>query len=149
LEESRQKIMQMEEQLSCHAVRLLLAKTKIQELTAERDQLHIEKEILLAERQQFAEQVSALTQQRDDLSYERDARTAERDQLHVERDIGLSHIADLEAHQQRTTDECNSLRAQYLSQQNRLDQINQELDEILALINTNTPSDADSVIPSQ
>ena len=149
LEESRQKIMQMEEQLSCHAVRLLLAKTKIQELTAERDQLHIEKEILLTEKQQFAEQVSALTQQRDDLSYERDARTAERDQLHVERDTGLSHIADLEAHQQRTTDECNSLRAQYLSQQNRLDQINQELDEILALINTNTPSDADSVIPSQ
>ena len=191
LEESHEKIMQMEEQLSCHAVHLLLAETKIQEFTAERDQLHIEKEILLTEKQQFTEQVSALTQQRDDLGHERDARTAERDQLHIEkeilltekqqfteqvsaltqqrddlgherdartaerdqllieRDTGRSHIADLEAHLQRTTDECNSLRAQYLSQQNRLDQINKELDEILALINTNMSSDDDNVIPSQ
>ena len=149
LEESHEKIMQMEEQLSCHAVHLLLAETKIQEFTAERDQLHIEKEILLTEKQQFTEQVSALTQQRDDLGHERDARTAERDQLLIERDTGRSHIADLEAHLQRTTDECNSLRAQYLSQQNRLDQINKELDEILALINTNMSSDDDNVIPSQ
>jgi len=52
LEESRQKIMEMEEQLSCHAVRLLLAQMKNQELTAER--------------QELAGQMFALAQQRDD-----------------------------------------------------------------------------------
>lgn len=51
LEESRQKIMEMEEQLSCHAVRLLLAQMKNQELTAER--------------QELVAQMFALTQQRD------------------------------------------------------------------------------------
>ena len=87
LEESHEKVMQMEEQLSCHAVHLLLAETKNQEQTNERDNLRIEKDILITEKQQLAEQVDALTQQRDDLSHERDDRTTERDNLHIEKDI--------------------------------------------------------------
>jgi hypothetical protein len=72
LEESRQKIMQMEEQLSCHAVRLLLAQMKNQELTAER--------------QELAGQMFALTQQRDDAILRIDQLTAECAQLSIGKD---------------------------------------------------------------
>jgi hypothetical protein len=67
LEESREKIIRMEEQLSFHAVRLLLAQTKSQKLMVERDSFQLEKEGLVAERRELAAQVLVLTQQRDDV----------------------------------------------------------------------------------
>jgi len=95
LEESREKIMQMEEQLSYQAVHILLAKNNSQEVTAERDNLNIEKEILLTGKQELAEQVGALSQQLDDLAHERDARTAERDNLNIEKEILLTEKQEL------------------------------------------------------
>ena len=100
LEESREKIMQMEEQLSYQAVHILLAKNNSQEVTAERDNLHIEKEILLTEKHELAEQVGALSQQLDDLAHERDTRTAERDNLHIEKEILLTEKQELAVQQE-------------------------------------------------
>ena len=100
LEESREKIMQMEEQLSYQAVHILLARNNSQEVTAERDNLHIEKEILLTEKHELAEQVGALSQQLDDLAHERDTRTAERDNLHIEKEILLTEKQELAVQQE-------------------------------------------------
>ena len=100
LEESREKIMQMEEQLSYQAVHILLAKNNSQEVTAERDNLNIEKEILLTEKQELAEQVGALSQQLDDLAHERDTRTAEWDNLHIEEEILLTEKQELAVQQE-------------------------------------------------
>ena len=100
LEESREKIMQMEEQLSYQAVHILLAKNNSQEVTAERDNLNIEKEILLTGKQELAEQVGALSQQLDDLAHERDTRTEERDNLHIEKEILLTEKQELTVQQE-------------------------------------------------
>jgi len=142
IREQEQQIAELEEQLSTQAVRLLLVKTRQDELTAERDQLRAdhqelrsqrdtflsERDLLQARVEELQVQLSAQSEQTAEQSQQREVLQARVEELQGQLNVQSAQTAE-QSHQREV------LQNQVHTLEERLDRINIELDEILALIN--------------
>lgn len=123
---------------------------QLQDLTEQHDNLSAERNQLLAERDQLAAERDSQTQhlhelnqqgdnlsaERDQLLAERDQLTAERNQLAAERDSQAHHLQELTQQRDHLAAERDQLAAQKLELEQRLELINQEVDDILLLLDS-------------
>ena len=149
IREQEQQIAEREEQLATRAVRLLLAQTRQQELMSQRDTFLSERDLLQVQLSAQSEQTAEQSQQREVLQVRveelqvqlsaQSEQTAEQSQQREVLQVRVEELqGQLNAQSEQTAEQSQQrevLQNQVHTLEERLDRINIELDEILALIN--------------
>ena len=141
IREQEQQIAERDEQLATQAVRLLLAQTRQQELTAERDQLLAGQQELRSQRDTFLSEREVLQARVEELQGQLNAQSAQTAEQSQQREVLQARVEELQGQhaalgveRDQLLEARDALQNQVHTQQERFDRINIELDEILALI---------------